>query len=482
MKQILIANLGNRNLKFNGELFTSKPGDDTGLKLMGANHSFRSFTKEILKRLQNGTLSGIDLQISILDSFLESNDNGFEKVYLICSNQVDETKQDQDTLWEAKIIKSIIEKEYHITTEIIEYTKNVTNNNYLLRFYRDMLHKLCEKHDTEKFIICDAGGTAQQKSSLKIATEFILDSTKFDVFYKPIDKDTLTRVDQYEYRKIIISEQIQSLISNGNYSAANSLLPMEDNPVINDLRCLLMFGDYRIHFLFNDISAIGKKRFSDCKVPQIIADYKNQKQFYNDDFRDIFLNDNEKHAFKISELFSIASFYLKIEKFSEFVMSLAVFIEQFFNEYASSHTNIDITSNNLENRLKMLRHIKCNYPDFQTGADLTKPMDINYLNHLSLPVTISFAKMVAKMDTNALAMEFINLLSSLNSNFNNCVISIDMLRNDIAHRGEGVKREELKRILDTGVIEKIESMIGILDYRPFDLLNNYIQKYIQVNL
>jgi len=214
MKNILVANLGNRNLKFNGKLYTEKPGSDNDLSLYNEKNSFKSLTQKIWNLWDSGSKPEIDIEINILDSFLRDNQYVFEKVYLIGSNQIEEKKQDQDTYWEALIIKRIIEENFGISSEVIECRKKVTDNNQLLVFFRDTLKDLKQKYPEAKFIICDAGGTPQQKLALKIAVEFLFDKEEFDVLYKPIDKDELVKVDHYEYRKIILAEQIFSLINN----------------------------------------------------------------------------------------------------------------------------------------------------------------------------------------------------------------------------------------------------------------------------
>jgi uncharacterized protein YutE (UPF0331/DUF86 family) len=482
MKNILLANLGNRNLKFNNKLYVDIPGSESGLTLFDEKLTFKDLTMKIWNLWKTDSMPAIKLEINILETFLKSDKYQFDKIYLVGSNQIEEKKQDQDTYWEALIIKKIIEEDYNIPSEVIECQKKVTDNNQLLVFFRDVLNSLHKKHPEDKFIICDAGGTAQQKSSLKIASEFLFNKEKFEVLYKPFDKDELTVIDHYEYRKIITAGQIISLIQNGNYAAARALLPETDDPAIQDLGCLLKFGEYRLDFLYKEVSNIGRNSFSKKYVPEIIADYKCHKLFCSLDYENIFGNNHkisQEFAFKTTELFKIAKFYLSIGNLSDFILALAIFIEQFFNSVVSAHTGIDITVSNQPNRNKVLNLIKKDFPNLLDDPQLASKMDIAKATNLTLPVTIALSKQIGKKLNHQTDIELIDILSKLNKNFMNCIIPVDDLRNDIAHRGEGVKPKEIEALLNENIIEKIDTLLGTQNYNPFDLLNQLIITFIK---
>jgi len=272
------------------------------------------------------------------------------------------------------------------------------------------------------------------------------------------------------------------LINNGNYSAAISLLPDTDEPDIKNLRSILTFGDYRLDFRYKEIGNIGREKFSNYKVPKIIADYKCSVLNCNFDYLNIFGGKEAKkkeYAFRTTELLSIAKFYLKIGKLSDFVLALAIFIEQFFNSFITSHTGIDITISDPNNRTKVLNLVKQKYPDILEGSDIKVKFDISTTKLLSLPLTIAFSTRIAKLNNNEVSILIIKLLTRLNKNFKGCIVPIDDLRNDIAHRGEGVKPDEIMDLLNENIIEKIDNLIGTQKYFPFFVLNQEIIAFIK---
>src|SRR5690625_7530825 len=73
---------------------------------------------------------------------------------------------------------------------------SVVDNNSLLKYYRNQINFMNFKFDNPFYFLCDAGGTPQCKSALKISAEFIIDQDRFKVYYVNtyyfiIDVDTL---------------------------------------------------------------------------------------------------------------------------------------------------------------------------------------------------------------------------------------------------------------------------------------------------
>ena len=482
MKSILIANLGNRNLLVNGKLIDKANADYiSGLLLSKKTLNFREITHRIYAKIEEYQKQ-IKLQPNIINTFL-NNQNNIERVLLIGSDQVNEKKQDQDTIWEAEILSHIIEKKYKIPCDVIRYERNVTNNNDLLKFYARQLHQWQEKFAEFKFIICDAGGTAQQKSSLKIAAEFILGKDDFEVYYKPIDNDTLVLVDQFEYRKIIVSEQINSLIESGNYSGALSLCKSLDKwELYNDLNLLLRFGKYRISNLFKEIDSKDKKNketFTVIKVPQFINDYRNRTPQCSEKYKQLFgekliASPASQHAFHTSELYFIANFYLKISNLTSYILALAIFIESFTLFYISSHTGFNLVEKYRKDGDELLKRLKNEY---KAAIEAIFPSEIK---SLSLPLQLAFSKLIAVELNDAYATQFIELLMKMNGSYKDlCITAIDNIRNNIAHKGKGVKESQLKNFFNSGIPSELDQFIGISEPHPYLLLNSTIASLLK---
>lgn len=471
MNPLLIANLGNRNLLFSGELFDGSDSErNTGSKLFGKQLNFKDLSILLLEDIKNGQ-HNVEIKLNILDAFFENGHQAFSGVKLIGSDQVNAAKQDQDTYWEALIIKYLIEKDYKVECEIEKYEGNVTDNNSLLKFYTSLLNQYKIDYPGVKKIICDAGGTAQQKAALKIAAEFILGKDEFEVYYKPINSDILELVNQYEYRKIIVSEQIKSLIEHGNYSGALQVLhDLDDWELYSDLRNLLVFGKFRMDSLYEEINIIGRKSFQKIPVPELLDLYKRKTPVCSVRFQEIFgseLKDPSLHAFHVSELYYIVDFYQHDANYTEMVLSLAIFIESFTTHYVSSHTGINLLTEYQLNSDKFIRLLNDEYPEVNTVFSF-RPTS------LSLPVILAVAGIIARNNKDKFAAELIYLLQSFNKEFSHKIVAIDELRNKIAHKGEGVKERDLKKLFDQQIFDKLKGLISNSGISPYTELNNLI--------
>ena len=240
MKKILLANIGNRNLKHKGETYFHKTHGGT----------FKEWTFNLLNNYKTVVT---DLAINILNDLLEVQKEHLSEVILFASNQIEEQKQDQDTIYEGEILKRLIESQYGLSVRVIEVNCKVTDNDLLLRFYRNQLFELKNQYNGDlEIVICDAGGTAQQKSALKITTEFMLEIDRFEVWYVNPDSH-LEAVKQQEYRRIIDEIQVSSLVQNGQFEGALSLYSQMSSELQNpNVLALLQVASKRIRFFWND--------------------------------------------------------------------------------------------------------------------------------------------------------------------------------------------------------------------------------------
>lgn len=196
---ILITNLGNRNLKYCGE-FIDKKGE-----------GFFEFTQMLRSEIDTEV---DNLSINILDSLL--NEYPIQKIYLIVTNQWFH----QDTYYEGLIIQYLLKDKYDV--EIIEKKDDPRNREKAFLFIEDFFQKH-RGFDWENLIVCGSGGIPAMKEALNFyaivknpnAIIIDVDENTGAVFHSQIQK---------EYLKNIEREKIRAMISRYNYAGAKAFL------------------------------------------------------------------------------------------------------------------------------------------------------------------------------------------------------------------------------------------------------------------
>lgn len=417
MGKILIANIGNRSLvmrKADG----SRIEYDTKSK---GKISFKDATKEDydLMNLDESILESLDS--NIIDAIIKEEDS-IDRIYLFTSDQAgcNEKQKRNDTLYAGKILSKLLTKKYESLTSVkeIELTGvNVVNLNALTTRFRIELLKLVEiDHPNEKFIICDSGGTPQQKNALKIVAEYFLDKGRvefYQVYEEDIDengvigKSRAEKQDFFQIRKIADAQSISLLINQGEYAAAAYIRKATQQDNIEKLlwlmhyRLLLRDDDAKEQIL-NDTPIDIWIRFNSNHVndyPAIFAYLKEEPtgdyQMWKDEF-------SEKDFFRLCEILEIGRFYYFRDDWSNVVLSYHVFLETFI----------------------ALKSDSCGYDD----SDYRVTSKIKFLERqrLSKPVK-----------------NFLADFKQLNNYFSKST-TLNNLRNQIAHEGKGVTRKEIE--------------------------------------
>ncbi len=425
MKKILLANIGNRNLKYRGETYYHKTHGST----------FKEWTLSLLNNFDSLV---DDLSINILNDLLEVQKEHLGEVILFTSNQIDEQKQDQDTIYEGQILKQLIEREYGLAVRLIEVNCKVTDNDLLLRFYRYQLYELKNQHGSDlEVVICDAGGTAQQKSALKITAEFMLDVDCFEVWYVNPDSH-LEAVQQQEYRRIIDEIQVSSLVQNGQFEGALSLysqLPTElQNP---DVSALLQVAAKRIRFFWNDAQLSVSKSWKTDQRFALVYDFKTEAIFqnYENDFKEDFPNKNK--LFQIAERFEMADFFFQIGDWSLAVLNYAIFMESFLNQFITNRTNFDLVGSYEKGSNEMVQEIKNYYDGIIAffGGRVQK----------GVPLSIKYAQTLADKDSPT--YELLQIFEGLNEVTNKTQKGLQVLRNSLVHNGKSVTKKDMNNHL-----------------------------------
>jgi hypothetical protein len=490
MDKVLITNIGNRSLI----------GVKNGLNEIKPK-MYRQETEIILKTIEED-ISFLDgYRINILDALLDK-EKGFTHIYLFVSDQqgaaIEEQYKSQDTLYAGEVIKKLILKEYHsIKTEnivVVPFTCTVVDANELLPNFRKSLKEILVKHPNSEFIISDSGGTPQQKTSLKIAAEYLLPQDKVSYFQiletwnedgsVKLGDSKLKSQDNQEYRKIIDAQQIALLIDNGNYAAAAYIYSETSKIdfIYKSLKCL----EYRSNLLtqdaINQIQGIDKKRltnsfntFKDIKNPQMPwSAYQNWENLLN---REDFL--------RLYEILSLASFYEKLEDWTNVVLFYHIFIETFlYSVIVKRHPDYNL--NDLDNFDANKDKLKDYINDVANSGANVKIDIFSYVYSITPPVTIDF---VRKNWVDIKITEIVDTFRKCNSNWNrvnNKKAGLDKLRNEIAHKGKGISsKEEIKNIISD--FDKYTKLwrnslgLGNIDNNVYLQANKEIKEALKMN-
>lgn len=446
-----------------------------GFKIQFSKYSEEINKEEYAEKLKEEAYHVLELAIlsSLLDD-LQSNQKKISHIYLFVSDQKNETKEkdkEKDTIHAGELVKSLILRKYKksdwfdLEVSTIPINANVTKVDPLAKEYKRELLQIKSNlnYQDHKIIICDSGGTPQQKSTLKLLSEFIWDKDNCD-FYQVTEKaDTpstegkVDRITDIEYKKISYSYAIQTLINNGNYEGAalickNSGLPDSIQDVLDfyKYRSLLQEEDIKTKTNYNIIDTINTfKSIGKFLTAFDIANNFNSPNpnEYSDNWNSVWINWLSPKDFLVCcEIYFLADFYLHQKiNYTQVAWLSQVFIEQLLGFIIKKS---EIThSNNWSDELKI---------NWNTG--------INYVQHLiaknsiswkrnenAVPCKYAYCREVVKSDTISvnLVESFADMFAIINSSFytyNNSTPppsnerGLDKLRNPIAHAGKGVEK------------------------------------------
>ncbi|RIV25586.1 hypothetical protein DYU11_09870 [Fibrisoma montanum] len=450
-KKIILANIGNRNLTYKGKTLIpdTRPTEPPS--------SFREQTKALLDEYDTVRE---DLNEQILTVLL--NDIGVEQIdYVVLfasDNQIAGDRNDQDTIHEAAILKRLLADRMNLVAEVVPYTGNVTHNDDLLRFYRDALRPYQQtEHD---LVVCDAGGTAQQKSALKIGAEYLLPPDRYTVRYV-LPSGRVTPVEQVEYRRIIDEEQVAALVEHGQYAGAMAIYSAI-NRRDEIVERLIRFADLRVKSLWAD----ARKELS----ASVMALLPFLKQFGSGkpsgnyaQFAPFF---KEQAFFLLCERFEIAQNAWRLRDYSGAVLNFQIFQETFLNTFITSFGAYDLVGNYYNACTKLIEDLTNDQSPIVGlfGGSLKQ----------GVPLTIRYAQSLAH---NAAAIQrLFNWFEQSNAVLNGTRKGTDSLRNNIAHNGKGVDEKLLLSVFpafDQMLID-IQYTLGIPSASSFVIVDKLI--------
>ena len=249
---ILISCIGNRNLLLNGEVIPI--------------NNFRKSTEEIWQKLSQGDAELVKLlQMQILPDAISVLEDSFsvDAVYLVCSNQKDETVNHKDTIWEGRIMQFLLEQD-GCKVKLIEMENNPADVVEVYSFARNKCRDIVKLFPEKSFAFCNAGGAPAQKLGFAMSLELMLPEEKIHIIEvgKVEGKDASASWGSLaHFREHAAVYQAEILIRKGMYDAALAILPSERRKQQN-FHVLAGWCQSLIDFRMNDASSELESRLS----------------------------------------------------------------------------------------------------------------------------------------------------------------------------------------------------------------------------
>jgi hypothetical protein len=462
---IILTNLGNRNISFRGKIFAECRDEE---KFHVSN--FRDFTKTLLDKFEEYK---DDISLNILPDLIHGLDSQPDKLYIFYTDSPEGERSNQDTLYEADILKKKLPELYPCLDIISLPLKcRPTDADSMIRRYRGHLKNIIKNLHLTEVIICESGGTPQQKFALKIISEFLFDSAilrSYSVEIGVHEKKFIRKQPSIEYKNIIIEEQVSALISTGDFSGALTLMTHKNasNPNTKLMRLMelayfLMKNDVKKALTVLKANSIegfsitdeNKKLLSDLFI------FKKSYQIYSQLI-------SEKEHLTCCVLLSIAEWKLKQNLYGESSLFYSIFIENYLSaviNYAAPEYEVDGFNEKFDLFLSAIQQglifdglVFPEYIDLQKGA--------------SLPFKI----VVADFINDDLNKKVLFEIKQVNSHFKKMrgeksTTGLDSLRNKYAHKGKHISLDDFKPFITFS--NNIHQLFKMPEISIFDILIN----------
>lgn len=466
-KRVLISNIGNRNFLYKGKDFWSWKGEMVVEKpeLFPIKPDFFTFTEYLWNQYEEEEKH---IEPNIINTLIEEYNTEIEVVILLSSNQPAETRTNQDTLYEGKFLHKKLSALYpHIQfiDMIIKWENGekikIVDNDTLLRWYRNNIILFRDSYPNHHLMICDAGGTPQQKGTLKIMTEYLLEKEKFSVYYVSQEQNAKSKwelVPQIEYRRVIDSEQIRSLIDHLEYKGAYNLYTRFNSHAVSDkLSKLLQFAYYRSQKLENNADeyadAFEGGNFN-ARTP--IGAYKAWMQS---------LISSETH-FRTCELLSMVQKNITIENYTAAVLLLSQFIETYVNGMMTQY--FGYSNNYSDSKEDIMKNSKRRFTNIASHYGTKMVID-------GIPTRTLICHNCPVSEHQQLISYFTAFYYHINGKRNRDY-SLDTLRNGAAHEGKGITKAQFDRITNIyAALQCFYATFELPSENVYDTINKQIR-------
>lgn len=466
-KRVLISTIGNRNFLYKGKNFWDWKGAMTveNPAALPAKFDFLVFTKYLWAHYE---VEEKHIQPNIINTLIDDYKEEIEVVILLSSDQPENTRRDQDTLYEGKILYKKLSAIYpyiQFMDIVVEWDNGekikVVDNDALLRWYRDKIIQFRDTFPKHHFVICNSGGTPQLKETLKIMAEYLLDKDKFLVFYVSQEKNNdskLEAVPQIEYRRVIDSEQIRSLIDHLEYKGAYNLYTRFNEDAQNyRLAKLLQFAYYRSQKLQNDADRYADAfEGSSFRERTPVGAYKIWMQP---------LISSVTH-FRACELLSMVQKNITIENYTAAVLLLSQFIETYVNGMMTQY--FEYSNNYTDAKKEITYHAKRRFPNIARHYRDDMVID-------GIPTRTLICHNCPVSEHQELISYFTAFYFHINGRRNKDY-SLDTLRNGAAHEGKGITKAQFDRITNIGAaLQCFYTTFELPSENIYDTINKQIR-------
>lgn len=463
MKSILIANIGNRNVKYKGKFISNYLHENKDSSV----EDFRSFTRAMLDNLIEYEK---EIEPVILTELLHKKRDEVVKVILVSSDMEGiEERINQDTIFLGEILCKILGGRYPgIRFENFTIRCSIYNHDKLTKCYRELLGNIKKSNEYDKLIYCDAGGTSQQKFVSKVLLEYMFEPEMLEPWYvkqTEYGQSELVPSEINEYRRIIDLEQIKILVNNSEYYAALSL---GKELITEEQKMFIEFMYYRFNLAHENARKLANKLLNQKKLqirnnPLLIETSQvlstvNHKEFLN------FLT--AKDFYILREMLVLAKRCESLNRFSHCILTYNHFIEHFL------HATIK----------KMGFDTRKYYKDLPVSEIYEKFPNVmtkyKRINTVSVPVQIEMA-MHTDDGTCRSVLELISHTNSFYKFYSDdfcCkdVVYLDSRRNKFAHEGKMVTKEEYYNMPYLADLNEICKIFSAGETGHFEALNELI--------
>lgn len=207
---VLIANIGNRNLLYQGEEIDKK--------------RFRELTLDLLTRYEEVR---DQLEPAIINWPI-SDYPGLHRLYLITTDQPASTHphyRATDTVHEGRLLQRLLADEWPSwPVELIEYQGNPTVEAEIYPALRPRLQAIVEAHADDQILFLDAGGTPQLKTAARAYLHYLLpEPGRFQpVYITP--QDERKEVDQTYHQRYQLLNVARQFVQRYEYDSALTVL------------------------------------------------------------------------------------------------------------------------------------------------------------------------------------------------------------------------------------------------------------------
>lgn len=450
MPSILIANLGNRNLKYRGE-FLDKD-------------NFRDLTQNLW---ENYETERAHFDPVLLNEHLD--DQQVEQIYLITTDQADSRYRAGDTLHEGAILQRLFAEDFPgWPIELLPYQGNPTVEAEIYSQLKPWLLALVNKYPTHKVIFLDAGGTPQLKNAVREYLRYAAGSARFlTVYITP--QDERKEIDQTYHQRYQLLTAAYQFVERHQYRAAYEVLrPLKKTQAPAPLLLeLLQIAAARMEFDRLSIAKISDQQPS-SQLPEVFQNYVDglapSTLGLKTDIRD------DEQRFDIAEIASLSQLYLQQENFSLAIPAYFRLCEEIGQDFALSK---GFSTKTEEKYRRLIEQTKS-----QVSAGF-----INLRPKPGVPYLLAYAHTAGSQELRLLTTELIATISHVNGSEYK---GLNMLRNRcfLAHGNNAVTKDAIKgedrRFLGTeGRATQIFRLLGLPEINIYNLMKQELLQLLR---